>query len=582
MNQDLLDRIDFFYDTHISNKIINKALCFTDKRFKELMKPKQHVKKDLLHLLYISSNFIMRKEETIEEIANMYELKVSRRLIDGLIKQIASTYEDSGNFTIGTVCFKDPIDFINTLRNKFAHGNYKYNYENYTVKIKANGGEIVIPLNWLITFNRLVLVEVNKIKNDGHYQEGILKVQKNSFTKISSYNDFKRAFTNLKYYEFTVTPINMNDSFEEYQNGLISEALKLVRDDFDQEKNPDGTIRQIEKWCESKGLKLEVRVIPVSCFSQEEKEKLKNIYHNTPLFNEYDEGGQLYTLCQWISDIKVNINSVDHISQGYTVTQNFIDYADYEKSYDMFIKKYPIDALYYDKCIISGILSQFNIVYAYNAELIFEKYLDYAKLDLSKIKYTINKFEDTELAFFDKQLETLKNKIDNVNVEVTKVEGHLNKLLIAVNQKGESNDSHFKGKKVLNEKLEFEKVKLAIIEKEYQQILIKRLARMDEISKNAEYYKNKNIITHIRNSLAHGNFEVQRFSKQGNFGKATIHIQDIFMGENTFDLEITLDDFISLFSAHNYKVLFDMYDDVIKEYFHNNLKEKNNCFVKQQ
>jgi hypothetical protein len=105
---------------------------------------------------------------------------------------------------------------------------------------------------------------------------------------------------------------------------------------------------------------------------------------------------------------------------------------------------------------------------------------------------------------------------------------------------------------------------------------------MDEISKNAEYYKNKNIITHIRNSLAHGNFEVQRFSKQGNFGKATIHIQDIFMGENTFDLEITLDDFISLFSAHNYKVLFDMYDDVIKEYFHNNLKEKNNCFVKQQ
>jgi hypothetical protein len=576
MNKDILDRIDFFYDTHVSNEIINKSLCLSSHKLSDIMKKGQIIRKDLLHLLYVSSNLIMRKEETIEEIANKYKLKVSRELIDGLIKMISKTYEKDGNFTIGDVHFKDPIDFINTLRNKFAHGNYKYDYDKHTVAIKANGNTFSIPLDWLVLFNRLVLVEVNKVKNDGYYQEGILKVQKNAFTKIASYNDFKRSFINLKYYQFTVTPINKKTSFEEYQNGLISEALKLVRDDFNQEKNPDGTIRQIEKWCESVGLKLEVKIIPVSCFSQEEKEKLKNIYQNTPQFNEYDVGGQLHTLCQWITDLKVNKNPIDHISQGYAVTQNYIDYAEYDKSYEMFVKQYPIDALFYDKSIISIILSQFNIVYAYNAELIFEKYLDYSKLDLSKIKYTTNKFEDSELSSLDKQLEILKNKMDTAVTEVNKAEEHLNKLLIV----SKNNDSHSKGEKVLNEKLEAEKAKLITIKNEYQELMSKKLSRLSEISKKEEYYKNKNIITHIRNSLAHGNFEVERFDKQGNFGHATIHFQDIFMGENTFDSVITLDDFISLFSTHNYKVLFDMYDDVIKEYFYDNFKDQNNGFIK--
>jgi hypothetical protein len=386
---DMLYRIDYFYSAWFSNKIINKALCHYDKKIKDFLIPGQKVCKDLLDILYVSSNLIMRKEETIEEIANKYKLKINKNIIDEMIKKIATSYNDDGSFTIDNVSFKDPIDFINTLRNKFAHGYYRYFPDTNAICIKTNGDQMYIPLNFLVMFNRLVFVEINKIKNDGNYYEGIIKIKKNSLSQITTYNNLKKALSDMVYYEFIITPQDEKFKYKEYDNRIVSVLIGQICNDFNNEKDPDGSIRTLKKYCTSLGLKIDINVIPCSNLKEEEKNKLKNIYFNTPDFSGLDRAVQIQTICGWIMDIKVTPNPIDHISQGYAITQNFVEYLDYDKSYAMFAKEYPKDVFFYDKSAISTILAQFNIVYAYNAEYLYEKHLDYSKLDLSKIKYTI-------------------------------------------------------------------------------------------------------------------------------------------------------------------------------------------------
>jgi hypothetical protein len=572
---DMLYRIDYFYNAWFSNKIINQALCNYEKKINNFLKPKQKVCKDLLDILYVSSNLIMRKEETIEEIANKYKLKVSKVLIDGMITQIASSYNEDGSFTIGDIKFNDPIGFINTLRNKFAHGRYRYFPDRNAICMKANGGEMYIPLDFLVLFNRLLFVEINKIKNDGYYYEGIIKIKKNSLDQIKNYNNFKKALSSMTYHEFIITPTNDNVKYEEYENGVISKIIGQICDDFNNEKDPSGNIRILKKYCTSLGLNLDYNITPCSNFKEEEKVKLKNMYFNTTNFNDFDRAVQVQAICGWIIDIKVIPNPIDHISQGYTITQNFVEFLDYDKSYEMFAKEHPKDVFFYDKSAISTILAQFNIVYAYNAELLYEKYLDYSKLDLSKIKYTINKFEDLELASLNGQLEVLKSRMDTASTEVEKAKTHLDRLMISINKKKDAKEGYAKGEEVLTQCFKQEEAKLEEIRKQYEEILLKKQLRKEEINNNREYYENKNIIAHIRNALAHGNFEVERFTKEGNLGNAKIHIQDIYMGENTFDLDISMNEFVSLFNRHNYKVIFSMHDELTIKFQEEEKNKKN-------
>jgi hypothetical protein len=154
--------------------------------------------------------------------------------------------------------------------------------------------------------------------------------------------------------------------------------------------------------------------------------------------------------------------------------------------------------------------------------------------------------------------------MNNANIEVEKARQYLNRLIISINKKKKEEGSYAKGKEVLNNSLQLEISKLEEIKKQYEELLLKKQHREKEINDNHKYYENRNIIMHIRNALAHGNFEVERFTKEGNLGKAKIHIQDLYMEKNTFDSVVSLDEFTSLFNRHNYQVIFGMYDELIE------------------
>ena len=66
-----------------------------------------------------------------------------------------------------------------------------------------------------------------------------------------------------------------------------------------------------------------------------------------------------------------------------------------------------------------------------------------------------------------------------------------------------------------------------------------------------KYKKNRSIIEHIRNSIAHGNIELDIFNGDCTVDDATITFKDIHQGITTFELQVLAKDFNKLNSHEN-------------------------------
>lgn len=213
------------------------------------------------------------------------------------------------------------------------------------------------------------------------------------------------------------------------------------------------------------------------------------------------------------------------------------------------------------------LLSKFNILYAYNAEDIYDEYLDYSKLNLSSIKYSVNKFEDPELMVIESDIRAIK-KVLNTSIEyLNEIENNLEKLLF----KSRDDESKYeKPKKLLMDKINSEKLNYENLNNTLTELEEKKTNHLNKIENNKKYYENKNIISHIRNSLAHGNFEIDTVGKGKTIGDSIIHIKDLYRGENTFESVMTIQEFNSLFLNQNFRVICDAYSLCLKKYNNNN------------
>jgi len=75
-----------------------------------------------------------------------------------------------------------------------------------------------------------------------------------------------------------------------------------------------------------------------------------------------------------------------------------------------------------------------------------------------------------------------------------------------------------------------------------------------------KYTKNLNIINHLRNSIAHGNYEID----DSDIDNKYFIFNDIYNGVNTYSLKIKCDDFANLFSSSN--LIHDYLDKLSKEH----------------
>ena len=85
----------------------------------------------------------------------------------------------------------------------------------------------------------------------------------------------------------------------------------------------------------------------------------------------------------------------------------------------------------------------------------------------------------------------------------------------------------------------------------------KRFAKNEKISDEEKYVQNKMIITHMRNSITHGNITINSRIKNNDISTCTITFKDfdIETGKQTFELTTTLD---KINEICNYKTVMNL------------------------
>jgi hypothetical protein len=209
-----------------------------------------------------------------------------------------------------------------------------------------------------------------------------------------------------------------------------------------------------------------------------------------------------------------------------------------------------------EKTLISAYITSFYFTYVYGLDnilnknnqehiidIVENKVFDYSKLDLSKIIPNSLVIENDYSCFKD-QTKKLERDIEKLRERHSKIEENVVRL---------SNVN--KNSSTLNE------LKLL------QNNLIQEITEKEKLLEKCEYFllnnyndyvRNRSIIEHIRNSIAHGNIKLDIF--QGNYtvNDTLMQLEDIYNGESTFKIKIKVEDFNTLFNDYNLNKIYEL------------------------
>ena len=113
-------------------------------------------------------------------------------------------------------------------------------------------------------------------------------------------------------------------------------------------------------------------------------------------------------------------------------------------------------------------------------------------------------------------------------------------------------------KKQTKEKTEDMQSKFDIAKENYEKaVKLHKAAKLFMTNDFDRYVKNFNIISHIRNSFAHGNVRILPYVVGDPLLDQEILMQDIFKGNNTYTLRVKFSDLHGLLEAPNAKIMTD-------------------------
>ena len=236
-----------------------------------------------------------------------------------------------------------------------------------------------------------------------------------------------------------------------------------------------------------------------------------------------------------IAENLTNLVLLDAIKENNTVNSNIL--------FDKIKEKYNNIYISYNT-LISSSIAMFNSLFSYANDDVYKndnKYtlldnngLDYSKLDLSLINVQIKTIDNTIINELNIR-KTAKEK--ELNLIDTKINKELNNLNIV---KGKSNTNAINNITSKLNNLYNEKNTLTIV---YNNIINELNICNNYYNNNLLYLENESIIIGIRNSIAHGNYEVVQCN---NINDTYIVFNDIYEGELTFKGTIKILDFIDL------------------------------------
>lgn len=531
---------DNIMDYYLGNKAYNlflQGIIYNNPIYSEGILDKKNI--NATKIGCISNIFLAIKEDLVSKDKEGYNSRILISELENNVSLIA-TKENNG-YRINNYLFPDAPTLVSVLRNKLAHGLYTMDLEHNRIIFNIESNEVIINIDKLSTYVISCLKSYTKVNNSSIYKRDFVinnKVDTTRTKPMKSINELNNFIKNSREIEIILikkdnTLISnyvvweLENIIDEYRitknNKLLINFENKYKDEYDFKWN-------IKKLNDDKTKELSnfiLNIIPQNITYNEEvmvilKEYAYKMNNNYNKFNV-------------IMENLTNLVLLDEIKENNTINSNIL--------YDKIKEKYGSIYISYNT-LISSSIAMFNSLFSYANDDVYKndnKYtlldnngLDYSKLDLSLINVQVKTIDNTIINELNIRKTAKEKELNLIDTKITK---ELNNLNIVKSKSNTNAISNITSK--LNNLYNIKNT-LTI---EYNNIINELNICNNYYNNNLLYLENESIITGIRNSIAHGNYEVVQCN---NINDTYIVFNDIYEGKLTFKGTIKILDFIDL------------------------------------
>lgn len=531
---------DNIMDYYLGNKAYNLFLLgiiYNNPIYSEYILDKKNI--NATKIGCISNIFLAIKEDLVSKDKEGYSSRILISELENNVSLIA-TKVDNG-YMINNYLFPDAPTLVSVLRNKLAHGLYTMDLEHNRIIFNIESNEVIINIDKLSTYVISCLDSYTKVNNSSIYKRDFVinnKVDTTRTKLMKSINELNNFIKNSREIEIILS---------KKDNNLISNyvvwELENIINEYKITKNNKLLIGFENKYKDEYDFKWNINKINDNSVEDLSRFILNIIPHNITykeevmvILKEYaSKMNNNYNKFNVIAENLTNLVLLDAIKENNTVNSNIL--------FDKIKEKYNNIYISYNT-LMSSSIAMFNSLFSYANDDVYKndnKYtlldnngLDYSKLDLSLINVQVKTIDNTIINELNIR-KTAKEK--ELNLIDTKINKELNNLNI-VKAKSNTNAINNITSKLNN--LYNEKNTLTIV---YNNIINELNICNNYYNNNLLYLENESIIIGIRNSIAHGNYEVVQCN---NINDTYIVFSDIYEGKLTFKGTIKILDFIDL------------------------------------
>lgn len=531
---------DNIMDYYLGNKAYNlflQGIIYNNPIYSEGILDKKNI--NATKIGCISNIFLAIKEDLVSKDKEGYNSRILISELENNVSLIA-TKENNG-YRINNYLFPDAPTLVSVLRNKLAHGLYTMDLEHNRIIFNIESNEVIINIDKLSTYVISCLKSYTKVNNSSIYKRDFVinnKVDTTRTKPMKSINELNNFIKNSR--EIEIILIKKDNTL--ISNYVVWELENII-DEYRITKNNKLLINFENKYKDEYDFKWNIKKL-----NDDKTKELSNFILNIiPQNITYNEEVMVilreyaykmnnnYNKFNVIMENLTNLVLLDEIKENNTINSNIL--------FDKIKEKYGSIYISYNT-LISSSIAMFNSLFSYANDDVYKndnKYtlldnngLDYSKLDLSLINVQIKTIDNTIINELNIRKTAKEKELNLIDTKITK---ELNNLNIV---KSKSNTNAINN--ITNKLTNLYNIKNTLTI-EHNNIINELNICNNYYNNNILYLENESIITGIRNSIAHGNYEVVQCN---NINDTYIVFNDIYEGKLTFKGTIKILDFIDL------------------------------------
>lgn len=498
-------------------------------------------------LSLISNIFLSYKENIVENTGSLnYKNIIFNTELENAVLMIANKVNDK--YEVDGVMFNSAPELVAFIRNSLAHGSYLIDYDMRRVILYSGGKQVEVNVNKLSMFvvsglqgylhgeisnswnRKIVLNRYTSTNREKPLEsEKILCNTIENFTVINL-NIKKKDGEDIPLYYRDIFEVELKKYRLRHDINVLKELKEKYKDDYDIEFSEEEIDKKTAKYLSSV-------IYP----------KTKDLDYQAQNSIALIKAGKIVNNDKMIGQI-TSLQLLQYISKYKTTDLEKIKRnLELEKMKRMLESKEinlkeSEEMIFIDSDImVNSLLGMFNALFIYPFDDIYDDKeimknlvntsLDYSKLDLSLIKLNNINLNNGEILSLREELNGINRRIQEINntisidmVSLEKVKG---------NVMAEAN---------INAKITREQRDLNLFQGKLALVSCK-VNYYDNNSQVGGYFYNKAIIEGIRNSIAHGNYQV---IEAPSILDSKIIFRDIYLGKETFSCEVGAEDFKNL------------------------------------